>query len=374
MAFFRDNPIPPHPAGFILMPTYPDYLHQTLARARDMGQWYCGQADAAALCFNMLALFPDCAEASELVYELFCDEWTIYENRVAIQQNIDEWDDRPWQQRRRLTLSFRFISRWDGKYEAMMERGGPKDVRKILHEGKMELLSAYCLGDEECTDYAWSIFADAIQRAKDPNATLRWIGWQYADLGFFADSAEALGELCSRYNDEKAQRLLAEVVWWRDNAHRIPWIPPAGDGSRYDRMMERIDPSAPKTKDDIQRVRNENQKERIAPYRPSIDPQLAGLFSVEIPAEKPTPTLVDWSFLDNDDGQPGELPDLAKKQIMRLERHRGEEGMDEIIDHIIATHKFTRNIPPPSTPKRYDPNESPFTLPEFLDNMDDDYL
>lgn len=33
------------------MSTYPDYVYQTLARARDEGQWYCGQADAAALCF-----------------------------------------------------------------------------------------------------------------------------------------------------------------------------------------------------------------------------------------------------------------------------------------------------------------------------------
>ena len=96
------------------MPTYPEYIYQTLTRARDIGQWYCGQADAAALCFDVLALFPDCEEAKELVYELFCDEWTIYDNRVAIQQNIDEWDDRPWQQRRRLALSYRFMSRWDG--------------------------------------------------------------------------------------------------------------------------------------------------------------------------------------------------------------------------------------------------------------------
>ncbi|MHB8779593.1 MAG: hypothetical protein ACYC6R_17815, partial [Anaerolineales bacterium] len=140
------------------MSTYPEYVYQTLTRARDIGQWYCGQSDAAALCFDVLALFHDCEEAKELVYELFCDEWTIYGNRVAIQQHIDEWDDRPWQQRRRLALSYRFISRWDGKYqEDMLDRDGPSDVRKILHDGKMELLGAYCLGDEECTDYAWTI-------------------------------------------------------------------------------------------------------------------------------------------------------------------------------------------------------------------------
>lgn len=39
-----------------------------------------------------------------------CDEWLIYNNRVAVQHNIDEWDDRPHQQRRRLALSFRLMS------------------------------------------------------------------------------------------------------------------------------------------------------------------------------------------------------------------------------------------------------------------------
>jgi hypothetical protein len=357
------------------MPTYPDYVYQTLTRARDEGQWYCGQADAVALCFDILALFPDCNEASDLVYELFCDEWTIYDNRVAIQQNIDEWDDRPWQQRRRLALSYRLMSRWDGKYEAKMDRGGPKDVHTILHEGKMELLGAYCLGDEECTDYAWSIFADAIQKAKDPQATLHWIGWQYADLGFFADAAEALGEFCSRVNDEKARRLLAEVIWWRDNAYRIPWIPPAGNGSRHDRMMEHINPSAPKTKDIIRLTRNENQKERIAPYRPSIDKELAGLFESALPttAEQPAPSLVDWSFLDADEGQPGEPADWVKKNIKRLERWGEEDDLhQEMIADMKDRHRWTRNIPPPSTPKRYDPNEPPFTPPDFLGEADDD--
>lgn len=355
------------------MTTYPEYVYKTLAHARDIGQWYCGQSDAAALCFDVLALFPDCAEAQELVYELFCDEWTIYDNRVAVQQNIDEWDDRPWQQRRRLALSYRFMSRWDGKYEIKMDRGGPKDVRKILEDGKMELLGAYCLGDEECTDYAWSIFADALHKAKDPRATLHWIGWQYADLGFFADAAEALGELCSRFDDAQARRLLAEVIWWRDNAHRIPWMPPEGDGSLYDRMMDFIDPTAPKTNDYIRKVRNENQKERIAPYHPSIDKELAKLFEQSIPDKKASPviTIVDWSFLDNDDGQPGELPDWVKKRIRMFEKWK-DELHAEMLEDLKNDHKLTRNIEPPSTPKKYDPNEAPFDPSEILGDMEID--
>ena len=358
------------------MPEYPEYVYAALVRAREEGQWHAAQADAAALCFDVLALFPDCKEASDLVYELFCDEWTIHDNRVALQQNIDEWDDRPWQQRRRLALSFRFMSRWEDKHNVRtlekLDGDGPEDVTKLLQDGKLELLGAYCLGDEECTDYAWSIFAAALAKSKYPHETLLWIGWQYADLGFFADAVEALGELCSRFEDAKARRLLAEVVWWRDNAHRIPWIPPVGDGSRYDRMMEHIDPSAPKTKEYVQRARNENQKERIAPYRPSLNKELADLFSQAMSdkTESPAPSIVDWSFLDRDEGQPGELPDWAKRQIKRLERYRDEEGTNEMIDEMIWMHRWTRNIPPPSTPKKYDPNEPPFTPSGFFDNLE----
>lgn len=59
------------------MSTYPDYVHQMLARAWDEGQWHAAQSDAAGICFDVLALFPDCEEAKELVYQLFCDEWTL---------------------------------------------------------------------------------------------------------------------------------------------------------------------------------------------------------------------------------------------------------------------------------------------------------
>ena len=36
--------------------------------------------------------------------------------------------------------------------------------------------------------------------------------------------AEVLTELCAKFKDESARRLLAEVRWWRDNAYRIPWV------------------------------------------------------------------------------------------------------------------------------------------------------
>lgn len=352
------------------MSEYPAYVQQMLAQARDIGQWYCGQPDAAALCFDVLALFPDCREASELVYELFCDEWLIYDNRNAVQQHIDEWDDRPHQQRRRLALSFRFMSRWEGWHREYLkgyerERKGPPDVSKLLREGKMQLLEAYCLGDEEATDYAWPRFMQAIEKTNDPYHALLWVGKTYADLGFFADAVEVLLELCSRFDRADPRRLLAEVRWWRDNAHHIPWIPPAGDGSRYRRMMQFIDPSAPSHEEVVQYMRERVREAGNAPtWQPVIKPELAALFAEALPAEKDAPpdkSPVDWSFLDQDDGQPGELPEWAKKQMRLFPKHA---------DDIARMHRWSRPIKPPSTPLRRDPNEPPFDPSEFMGEID----
>ncbi|MDO9302450.1 MAG: hypothetical protein Q7T89_13775 [Anaerolineales bacterium] len=35
-------------------------------------------------------------------------------------------------------------------------------------------------------------------------------------------------------------------------------------------------------------------------------------------------------------------------------------------------HRWTRNVNPPSTPKRYDPNEPPFNPSDIFDHIDDD--
>ena len=138
------------------MPTYPEYVYQTLAHARDIGQWYCGQSDAAALCFDVLALFPDCEEAQKFVYELFCDEWTIYDNRVAVQQHIDEWDDRPWQQRRRLALSYRFMRRWNGKYLV--------NAWKILSDSRLSM-TVFDAQELKCSVPNFGLYAHRIPSA-----------------------------------------------------------------------------------------------------------------------------------------------------------------------------------------------------------------
>ncbi len=157
--------------------------------------------------------------------------------------------------------------------------------------------------------------------------------------------------------------------WWRDNAHRIPWLPPPGDGSRYRRMLAAIDPQAPSDEELIRELRAKAQaqpSDRRA-WQPVIAPAFAAIVSSALPPPDetaPGPALVDWSFLDQDDGQPGELPGWARKQI---ELFGGEIGAD-----IALRSRWSRPIKPPATPPRYNPDDPPFDPGEDLDWMDDD--
>lgn len=81
---------------------------------------------------------------------------------------------------------------------------------------------------------------------------------------------------------------------------------------------------------------------------------------------------MDWSFLDRDEGQLGEPADWVKKQIRQLEKWGDDELHKEMLEDMKRTHQWTRNIPPPSTPKRYDPNVSPFDPSGFLGEMNND--
>ena len=354
------------------MTNYPTYVQRLLDEARDEGQWYGGQAEAAAKCYEVLALFPDHDEASDLIYELFCDPWLIYDNRVALQQQIDEWDDRPWQQRRRAALSFHFMSRWDGWHdEDLRSEGGPPDVAALLDEAKGLLIQAYCLGDEMCGDAAWPLFRKAIATARDPQATMLWASTCYADMGFFADAAEVLTALCARYDSstssvQAAGRLLAEVRWWRDNAHRLPWLPPLGDGTRYRHMMAFVDPAATSDEDVVEELRARAAAQGHPAPLPLIDHAIAQRILSTLPRfDTPsTPSLVDWSFLDADDGQPSEPPPWAQRMLRLFPGAMAED--------MARRYQWTRTIPPPDVPRRYNPDEPPESRDELFD--DDDWL
>jgi hypothetical protein len=88
------------------------------------------------------------AEVAAICFDLFCDAWLIYDNRNALQQQIDEWDDRPWQQRRRLALSLRFMSRWEG-WHAEFKRGGhTEDLNPTMHRWGTRFVPAMRCGGE----------------------------------------------------------------------------------------------------------------------------------------------------------------------------------------------------------------------------------
>lgn len=373
------------------MSAYPDYVHRILSEARDIGQYYCGQADGAALCFDLLADFPDCAPARELVYELFCDEWLIYDNRVALQRVIDEWDDQPHAHRRRLARSFGYMSRLNRAREdpssdepededlpfedeeSPLTRDEAAETKRLLSQGKMQLLEAYCLGDDEATEYAWPRFMQAIATAHDSQRIRMAVAKQYADLGFFADAVEILLEYISAggapSNLRAARRLLAEVGWWRDNAYRIPWLPPPGDGSRYDRLIKLIDPDAPTRQEYLDYVRAHLKEIGKTPtWEPVITSELKELFNQALPNEPAAPrkTPVDWSFLDREDGSSAEVAPWVARQIRMV-----AEFGQEYADNVQARHKLTRPIAPPTVPKNYDPRALRDTGFEEID-LDDE--
>lgn len=229
---------------------YPDYIIKMLADARLLLEEDDLTApDAAAICFDVLSFFPDCQEASDLVLTALNDPWLIRENRRAIERIIDEWDDRPWQQRRRLARSYGYTCRWEGRYRKYDEDIDPEDlcpadVKEMLEEGRRQLLQDYLLGQRQGREMAWPIFQEAIKRTEDLSTAMFWVAQTYADQGYFAESVELLEELLALYPEEQdARRVWVEVRWWRDHQEQIPWLPSysSTEGKRWRQKLRETD-------------------------------------------------------------------------------------------------------------------------------------
>ena len=293
---------------------YPDYVQRMLEEAEHLltDEEDPGPCEAAGVCFDILALFPEHESAHALIWRAYRDGTLIRDNRRALSRLIDEWDDRPWQQRRRLALSFGYVSRWNARHREYEEgfedeREGPEDVKKYLHTGHLQLLEDYLGGQTKGAEGAWQIFQEAIRLSKDPHATLYWVGKHYAEQGYFAESVDVLEELLRKYPEDKdARRLWVEVRWWRENQSRIPWIPPRGDGSRFRRMMSQTDPDGLAASESPESILNQ--------YRPpdpedlpsgmksidhlprELDEKMNSLFASA--QEDSQDRSVDWSYLD----------------------------------------------------------------------------
>ncbi len=318
---------------------YPEYVARRLAQARTLLQEDdYGQMDAAALCFEVLAHFPELKEAAELVLEAFSDPWLIRDNRKAIGRHVDEWDDRPWQQRRRLALSFRYSSRWEGRYRQYNEAADddsvlPGDVQEMLEEGRGQLLQDYLLGQTRGSELAWPIFLEVFKRTARPDAAMLWVAHLYADQGYFAESVDVLEMLLSQFpQSEDGRRLWAEVRWWRDYQDRIPWIPPrtSSHGRRYRQMMAQIDPEFAANPDEF-----DAPFEHIPPDldklpddfdlpAPVQEALIAGVDEVlsALPDDEGWQTAVDWSYLEaleSGDIDTSQFPEWAQYLLLEID-------------------------------------------------------
>ncbi len=318
---------------------YPENVSRRLAQARALLQEdEYGQMDAAALCFEVLADFPELAEAAELVLEAFSDPWLIRDNRKSIGRHVDEWDDRSWQQRRRLALSFRYSSRWDGRFRKYDESVDfddvmPADVRDMLDEGRGQLLQDYLLGQSRGSEMAWPIFLDACKRTAKPEAAMLWVGHLYADQGYFAEAVDVLAMLLGQFpQSPDGRRLWAEVRWWRDYQNRIPWIPPRShsNGRRYRQMMAQIDPdfATEPSDSDAPFAHIPPNEEKLPEDFVLPQPVQAGLIArvdevlAGLPEMTGWETAVDWSYLDkleNGDIDTSQFPEWAQYLLLEID-------------------------------------------------------
>lgn len=337
------------------MAEYPDYIQRMLAEAEALlAEDGFSQADAAAKCFEILALFPDHEAATALVLRAFSDTQLIRDNRKAIGRLIDEWDDRAWQQRRRLALSFRYMCRWEGQYH-QYDRGHesemvPTDVATILQEGKGQLIQDYLLGQAQGNEAAWHIFQEAFRRTNDPQAAMLWVGELYADQGYFAEAVEVLTDLLVQFpKGDEARRLWAEVRWWRDHQHEVPWIPPAngGNGRRFRHMMSQTDPNFAADPDTFMQP-----LDYIPPdpthlpddfeMPPGLSPEMVQKLEVllgESPLPLPEKSLVDWRYLDKlerDEIDISDFPEWAQYMLLEIDDIQVESYLKQFLLSYLA--------------------------------------
>ena len=73
------------------MDAFPEYINRMLQKARALlkDESY-SISEAVGVCFEVLALYPDCAEASNLILIGFSQPWLIRDTRRAISRLIDK--------------------------------------------------------------------------------------------------------------------------------------------------------------------------------------------------------------------------------------------------------------------------------------------
>jgi TolA-binding protein len=198
---------------------------RTIARLIEQAEHFIDHHDwdeAAVRCYRILALDPGNANAQNKLRLIYLQRDLVDDMRNAVMRLSDPDDASPHQHRRRLAFSYRVLSRWEGWLEDDVEQT-PVDE---LEEVAQILNAAYLHGDDRDLLQAWNGYVQACAKyPRDRQAVQWWMAKQYAQRGFFADAAEVLTEMLSRYPENPdARYVLAEMRWWRDHADCIAWL------------------------------------------------------------------------------------------------------------------------------------------------------
>lgn len=259
--------------------------------------------EGSALCFDILARWPGCREAAGLVLEMCHFPDVIRKYRRAIGRDIEEWDDRPWQERRRLALSFRLMH---GRPRPSPDDPQPADIGLLLTAGRQQLQQDYALADRRGGEMAWSIFQAAFKRTQQPEVAMDWVAGLYAHLGYFAEAVAVLEQRMRQHGDAVlTRRFWAEVCWWRDHERQIPWLPPPrpGHGRRYRQIMRQLKPDFVEAEAGSAAAYQPPDRTHLPPdltLPPLISEALVTAvdnFMDALPASAPGPSSVDWSYL-----------------------------------------------------------------------------
>jgi len=125
-----------------------------------------------------------------------------------------------------LATSYRVLSRadlwleWTGEIPPELA-----DVAGLIEQGRDALNDAYLVAEKGAYQKARAAFAAALERCQDRSALMWFLACEYAEKGYFADSAALLGALLASGSTRlDVQRLYAEMTWWRDQGRWLPWI------------------------------------------------------------------------------------------------------------------------------------------------------
>ncbi len=181
---------------------------------------------ASEIAYEALTIDPTYGRAANALLRCYLTKATLRDMQHAQRRVFDPLDERPNQRQRQLAHSYRFLTRaplWND-WPAELPPEAPQ-VLELLRLGQRALRHAFYAGSRAGYKAMRQAFDGALAHAHDKLAVMWYLARLYADKAFFADSAALLIALLSAGSISRdVQRLYAEMVWWRDQNHWLPWV------------------------------------------------------------------------------------------------------------------------------------------------------